>query len=387
MINWVLSQQITLSVTLLILIVFERLLTKYIGPRLSYKLWFFVPLTMIAFNLPLEIAPAVSSQISRYVVGMTPALPVTDINAFYLVWAAGVVLISTYIAAHYIAVYTSVGKKVDTYKAAYYSQRATTPMLFGFITPKILLPLHFTSSYSHQQQRMIIEHETTHARHGDHIWNALALIVTTACWFNPMVWLALKSFRIHQELACDSRVLENKSSNERLSYAKALVQCAEHSSATLNLYPTFGEKSTMIKRLQHIKQPRVASKFVSIASVLMISAFTANIALANFSNTPVEASKINDANPVKRVEPLYPQNAVTNELEGSVVLQFDITESGTTDNISIINSTPEGVFDDSARNALSQWEYKPRIQGGKAQRQSGLLVQLDYKLRPDTAAQ
>ena len=84
----------------------------------------------------------------------------------------------------------------------------------------------------------------------------------------------------------------------------------------------------------------------------MISAFTANIALANFSNTPVEASKINDANPVKRVEPLYPQNAVTNELEGSVVLQFDITESGTTDNISIINSTPEGVFDDSALNAL-----------------------------------
>lgn len=387
MINWILSQQITLSVTLLILIVFERLLTKYIGPRLSYKLWFFVPLTMIAFNLPLEIAPAVSSQISRYVVGLSPALPVTDINTFYLVWAAGVVLISTYIAAHYFVIYASVGKKVNTYNAAYYSQRATTPMLFGFITPKILLPLHFTSFYSDQQQHMIIEHETTHARHGDHIWNGIALAITTACWFNPIVWLALRSFRIHQELACDSRVLENKSNDERLSYAKALVQCAEHSSATLNLYPTFGEKSTMIKRLQHIKQPRMASKFVSIASILMISAFTANIALANFSSVPVEASKINEANPVKRVEPLYPQNAVTNELEGSVVLQFDITPTGATDNIRIVNSTPEGVFDDSARNALSQWEYKPRIQGGKAQRQSGLLVQLDYKLRPETAAQ
>lgn len=102
---------------------------------------------------------------------------------------------------------------------------------------------------------------------------------------------------------------------------------------------------------------------------------------------PVEASKINDANPVKRVEPLYPQEAVTNEQEGSVVLQFDITPTGATDNIRIVKSTPEGVFDDSARNALLQWEYKPRIQGGTAQRQSGLLVQLDYKLRPETAAQ
>ncbi|WP_421132792.1 M56 family metallopeptidase [Alteromonas sp. A079] len=387
MINWIFSQQITLSITLLILIAFERFLTAFIGPRLSYKLWFFVPLTIAAFNLPIEIAPAVSGQISRYVVGIAPALPVTNINAFYLVWAAGAVLVSTYITAHYIAIYASIGKRVNAYKATYYSQRATTPMLYGFITPKILLPLHFTSFYNHQQQRMIIEHEIIHARQGDHIWNGIALLITTACWFNPIVWLALKSFRIHQELACDSRVLHNKSNDERLSYAKALVQCAEHSSATLNLYPTFGEKSTMIKRLQHIKQPQVTSKLISIASVLIISAFTANIALANLSNAPVEASKINDAKPVKRVEPLYPQNAVTNELEGSVVLQFDITETGTTDNISIVNSTPEGVFDESARYALSQWEYKPRIQGGKAQRQAGLLVQLDYKLRPETAAQ
>jgi len=38
------------------------------------------------------------------------------------------------------------------------------------------------------------------------------------------------------------------------------------------------------------------------------------------------------------------------------------------------------VFDKSAIVALKQWEYKPRIQGGKGMRQTGLLVQLDYQL-------
>ena len=41
---------------------------------------------------------------------------------------------------------------------------------------------------------------------------------------------------------------------------------------------------------------------------------------------------------------------------------------------------PAGVFDKSAKVALKQWEYKPRIQSGKGVRQTGLLVQLDYQL-------
>ena len=71
-------------------------------------------------------------------------------------------------------------------------------------------------------------------------------------------------------------------------------------------------------------------------------------------------------------------------IEGSVVLQFDITESGETDNINIVDSFPEGTFDKSAIKALSQWQYKPRIQGGVAQRQTALRVQLDYRLDEDS---
>lgn len=142
----------------------------------------------------------------------------------------------------------------------------------------------------------------------------------------------------------------------------------------------------MIKRLNAIKQPMSSNKVLA-ASVLSVAALlTINTALANVPPPPPKAeanmdkSKVNEASPVKRVPPIYPEKAAKNDLEGFVVLSFDITETGTTDNVKVVKSQPTGVFDKSAKVALKQWEYKPRIQGGKGVRQTGLLVQLDYQL-------
>ena len=86
------------------------------------------------------------------------------------------------------------------------------------------------------------------------------------------------------------------------------------------------------------------------------------------------------ASPIKRVPPAYPEKAAQDNVEGFVVLSFDITETGATDNVTVVKSKPAGVFDKSAKVALEQWEYKPRIQGGKGVKQTGLLVQLDFQL-------
>ena len=83
-----------------------------------------------------------------------------------------------------------------------------------------------------------------------------------------------------------------------------------------------------------------------------------------------------------RIEPKYPIEAAQNKQEGSVILQFDIAKDGSTDNIQVIESFPQQVFDKVSVTALKQWTYKPRIQGGQAQRQTGLTVQLDYRMDP-----
>jgi TonB family protein len=104
--------------------------------------------------------------------------------------------------------------------------------------------------------------------------------------------------------------------------------------------------------------------------------------LAGFEPEQASKIKINDIPPSKRVEPHYPQIAVDNQLEGSVILRFDINKKGLTDNIEVVQSFPEGVFDISAVEALSQWEYRSSEQPNAYQAQSGKFVQLDFRLYP-----
>ena len=385
MIDWIIAQQGIVSLALVLLMVCEHFFTHKIGASLTYKLWALIPACLIVNNLPMSLISMPANSFARYVVGVKPPLNTITFETWFTVWAAGVSVITAYVLVHHMVIWASISKRRAINTNAYYSTQANTPMLFGFVSPKVLIPFSFKSTFSIQQQALVLEHENVHRKHYDHLWNTLALATVTLFWFNPLVWLALKSFRINQEIACDHTVMKGKTDYEKLTYAKALVQCAEHCSnalyATRGLYPTFGEKRTMIKRLNAIKQPMRNNKVLA-AGVLSIAAMlTINTALANapVAVTKSEA-KINQASPVKRVPPIYPEKAAEQNVEGFVVLSFDITETGTTDNVKVVKSVPAGVFDKSAKVALKQWEYKPRIQGGQRMRQTGLLVQLDYQL-------
>jgi len=69
--------------------------------------------------------------------------------------------------------------------------------------------------------------------------------------------------------------------------------------------------------------------------------------------------------------------------EGWVRMSFEVTETGATDNIQILDSSPAGKFDSEAVKALSKWKYKPKIVDGVAVRQTDLKVQLDFVLDED----
>ena len=108
-----------------------------------------------------------------------------------------------------------------------------------------------------------------------------------------------------------------------------------------------------------------------------------NTALANMPSPSEHDDKINMATPVIRIDPVYPQQALSENIEGEVVLKFDISATGKTDNIAIVSASPAGLFDESAKTALAQWQYKPRIQGGKAMVQKDLLVKLEFRLEQE----
>lgn len=87
-----------------------------------------------------------------------------------------------------------------------------------------------------------------------------------------------------------------------------------------------------------------------------------------------------DATPIVRIEPKYPIQAARDGKEGWVKLSFTINEIGGVEDVDVIEAEPKRVFDKEAKRALRKWKYKPKVVDGKAMRQEGLTVQLDFKM-------
>jgi protein TonB len=90
-----------------------------------------------------------------------------------------------------------------------------------------------------------------------------------------------------------------------------------------------------------------------------------------------------DATPIVRIEPKYPMQAQRNGIEGWVKLSFSINEVGGVEDVEIIDAKPKRVFNREAKRALKRWKYKPKIVDGKAIKQTGLSVQLDFSMEKD----
>jgi len=77
------------------------------------------------------------------------------------------------------------------------------------------------------------------------------------------------------------------------------------------------------------------------------------------------------------VAPTWPKS--TAEVEGWVLLRFTVLTNGTVADIEVQESSPAGVFDASAVEALRQWKYEPVERDGKkvAQRAE---IRMNYAL-------
>ncbi|MCG7496019.1 energy transducer TonB [Vibrio sp. Of7-15] len=84
--------------------------------------------------------------------------------------------------------------------------------------------------------------------------------------------------------------------------------------------------------------------------------------------------------PLYRVEPKYPPKAMRQGLEGQVVLSFTIDEQGKTTDIKLVEAKPSRMFVRPAIRALKRWKYQPKMEAGKAVKQFGQTVTLEFKI-------
>ena len=80
-----------------------------------------------------------------------------------------------------------------------------------------------------------------------------------------------------------------------------------------------------------------------------------------------------------RVPPKYPARAASRHIEGWVTVEFTVQTDGSVDDAVVVNSEPEGVFDEAALTAIGKWQFKEKIVNGVAVTQCA-VQKLQFKL-------
>lgn len=101
----------------------------------------------------------------------------------------------------------------------YRCPRIHTPMLMGFRRPVILLPEDIPAG----SLEAALTHELTHLKHRDTWYMLLMTLARCVHWFNPLVWLMVRTARRDMELCCDYDLLNGQGEEARRAYGRAIL--------------------------------------------------------------------------------------------------------------------------------------------------------------------
>lgn len=79
-------------------------------------------------------------------------------------------------------------------------------------------------------------------------------------------------------------------------------------------------------------------------------------------------------------QPEYPVRAMTQGLEGYVIVSFDVTELGTVTNVQVVESSSR-LFEKAAIDAAYRSRYKPKTVDGVAQGTAGLRKMFTFEMK------
>lgn len=176
-----------------------------------------------------------------------------------------------------------------------------SPCLFGLYRPAIYL----TTQAIKDEETIghVLTHECTHYVHKDQIWAFLRSVSLIIYWFNPLVWIAAYISKADCELACDQATIKKLGEENRIAYAKTLVDLIVVNAKFSNVMRastamTFGKKEMknrikrIVKKLKTILLARVALEIIITVTILCTFIGASNsIKTENVGITDKEALK------------------------------------------------------------------------------------------------
>lgn len=150
------------------------------------------------------------------------------------------------------------------------SQDITTPLTVGLSRGKmvVLLPVR---SYTDEELRLVLTHEAIHIARSDSYSKFALVSIAALCWFNPLVWLAMRKSAEDIELSCDESVTFGVSADERRRYADLILSSAGDGRGFTTCLSA--KASSLRYRLKNVMQPPIKSSgalVIGIATFLLI---------------------------------------------------------------------------------------------------------------------
>ncbi len=228
------------------------------------------------------------------------------------------------------------------------------PVTFGFLSPVILLPERFPGLDASTREA-VLHHEMLHVARFDWLFTVGEELVRAALWFHPAVWWLLAEVQLTREQAVDHEVIAATNASEQ--YVDALLTIARAETA-LDLAPAFLRRRQLKARVVSIlKESRMPDQKVSrsrsVFSMALAAAVLAGACWTVTATFPLRAQTrtVYDDYGVSvdtfgatlqhRTSILYPQTARDKRVEGTVVAQVRLSDSGTVEDAQILSGPDE----------------------------------------------
>ena len=159
------------------------------------------------------------------------------------------------------------------------SSAVTTPLSIGLSNraTRVVLPMR---AYTQEELSLILRHEIIHISRGDPEAKFFLTFCTAMCWFNPLMWAAMRKSADDFELSCDESVLLDEPQPVRRQYAELLLQTAgDERGFTTCLSATAGALRYRLKAVMKPEKKRTGAILIGL-TLFVLAMCSGYVALA-----------------------------------------------------------------------------------------------------------
>ena len=228
------------------------------------------------------------------------------------VWLAGVLAMTGYAALSFFRFRSVLLTAIRTEKGVWEHPAVGSPFIMGILRPKIYIPTRMDP----ESRRLILCHERSHLRRGDHIVKPICWLILAVHWFNPAAWAAFLLLSRDIEVACDELVLRQLGSRVKADYSSTLLGMAVGGRFPTPAPLTFGEgdASVRIKSVLRYRKPAFWLTAAGGAAVVMaVLCLLTDPVAASASDRDEDVQNVVQSDTVESPTPLNAPRALTQE--------------------------------------------------------------------------